>query len=562
MKKTVGTIDKKTVLEKSFFVNSINRLTNKIYALAINGFFGRLFTSYSYTETLFETGFFYRSFGENKLLHRIIGRFKLILLKEFENSKIIAFANRNFSIPPRRKSKKYSVVFAVAVTVCLLVCIVANVVQSTVFGYFFGMVLAMSSAAEVMAIMFFPEWGVVTLFVLIPLSLYIPKPSLVLLAVVFITGVSYVINIVRKNQNTVVDITDMTIFAFAAVRLFSGIVSAGGTTAFCQSAVSCGLMYAYFLCVKLIKDKKWLRRVINAFIVASAFTLIVGLIQMFAGSSERGWLDQTEFSQIKVRITSTFENPNNYAAYLLLFIPFMISNVLKKRTISGAVALVLSFLCIVQTWSRGAWLGLIISLVVYFLIYSSETLPYLAAGGIAGTVGISMLAPNISKRFLSIGNFSESSILYRISAWKGVCNILDSYNWIAGIGYGEASFSAVYVKFALSGATAVKHAHSLYLQIILENGIPGILLFGLIIFFFFQNCFEYLGYAREKEGKLITVSGISAVVGFLIMGVTDYVWYNMRVQLAFWLVLAVVTANIRINFAEEDERVGALSVTE
>ena len=128
--------------------------------------------------------------------------------------------------------------------------------------------------------------------------------------------------------------------------------------------------------------------------------------------------------------------------------------------------------------------------------------------------------------------------------------MLNSYGWLGGIGYGEASFEAVYPMFAYSGATAVKHAHSLYLQIVAESGIPGLLIFAVIIVLFMQNCFEYLYRVKKAEGRAVTVAGMAAITGFLVMGLADYVWYNSRVHLAFWLIIALVNANIRVDFAE------------
>ena len=130
--------------------------------------------------------------------------------------------------------------------------------------------------------------------------------------------------------------------------------------------------------------------------------------------------------------------------------------------------------------------------------------------------------------------------------------MLNSYGWISGIGYGEASFAALYPAFAYSGASAVRHAHSLYLQLLTESGIPGLVMFVIVVVLFGQNCFEYLYRIKNSEARAVTVAGVAALVGFLVMGITDYVWYNSSVHLAFWMVLAMVNANIRISFAEQN----------
>lgn len=631
MKKTV--VGKKSIYEKSFFMNLIYRVTTWFYALLINGFFGRIFTAYSDVENLFEKSLTYRKLNEMALFQKFRKNLKLGVSKAFENSKIITFVIDWLSKVLKCRLKEYGAAFSVTGTVGLLVytleggsfyvffreisCIISCVafvavglaflmsrktlsealyeshimsellfegfgIQKEFFtseksenrgylipvllGLVFGALsyfvnpmyyaLALAIALAAILIIIFPEIGILALIAIIPLAVYLPHPTVSLFAVTTFTAVSYLIKLIRGKRMARFRLIDITIMCFLVVRLLSGVFSAGGKESFYQAVLACGLMLAYFLGVNLIRNKEWLKRAVITFVMFSVFTLIIGVFQIFVGGFESGWLDSAEFSDISVRITSTFENPNNYAAYMLLFIPFVISGILESKTTksfaSYSLVIIISLICMVQTWSRGAWLGLCVSLVVFFLIYSRKSLPYVFAGGMIGVLGVSFLAPDISRRFLSIGDFSESSVSYRLSAWKGIYRMLNSYNWFAGIGFGEASFSAVYPMFAYSGASAVRHAHSLYLQIVSETGIPGLVLFLIIIILFMQNCFEYLYRIKNSEGRTATVAGISAIAGFLVMGIADHVWYNSRVHLAFWIVIAMVNANIRISFAEHN----------
>ena len=631
MKKTVDTVGKKTICEKSFFINLIYRVTTRIYVLIINGFFGRLFTAYSDAEKLFEKSRVYGKLNEMALFQKFRKDLKLGIAKAFENSKIIAVVSKLLSGTLKCRLKEYGAAFAVTGALGLLVytleggsfyvffrepsCIISCVsfvliglaflvskktlsealhesrimsellfkglgIQKEffmgesassrgylipiLFGLVFGslsyfinptyyvVVLLLFIAATMIII--FPEIGMLALLALIPLAVYLPHPSIMLLAITLFTGASYLVKLIRGKRLVKFRLVDITVLAFLFIRLGSGLFSAGGKASFCQALVACGLMLAYFLGVNLIRNREWLKRAVITFVSFSVFTFIIGILQIFSEGFESGWLDSSAFSYISVRITSTFENPNNFAAYLLLIIPFVISAILDAKTTKKMVIycliLSLSVICMTQTWSRGAWLGFCVSLIVFFLVYSRKSLPYVLLSTTVGAFGISFFAPDISQRFLSIGNLGESSVSYRLSAWKGICRMLDSYGWLSGIGFGEASFSALYPMFAYSGAAAVKHAHSLYLQIIAEMGLVGLILFCVIIILYMQNCFEYLYRIKNADGRTVTVAGIAAIIGVLVMGLADYVWYNSRVYLAFWLVMAVVNANIRIGFEE------------
>ena len=55
---------------------------------------------------------------------------------------------------------------------------------------------------------------------------------------------------------------------------------------------------------------------------------------------------------------------------------------------------------------------------------------------------------------------------------------------------------------------------------------------------------------RKGTDNGIVVAGLASVTAVLIMGLTDYVWYNYRVFLMFWLVIAIVNAYIRVGNEE------------
>ena len=636
MKRFDESARKKSIYEKSFFMNLIYRVTTWFYALVVNGFFGSLFTAYSAEEQLFERSSTYQKLKRIGLFQKLRNSLKRTVSKAFEDSKIITLVTRWLSYLMKRKLKEYGALFSVMGAVGLLVytleggsfyvffressyiisCVgfmavglafvaskktltavlyeshimsellfegfgiqkdffvyeeqdskvsIVPIIAGAVLGglsYFVNptyYVIAIFVMLAATLIIIFPELGILAMLAVIPTATFFAHPSLMLLSLGCFTAVSFFIKLLRGKRMARFRLIDIAIMAFIVIRLTSGVFGAGGTAAFVQSLMAFGLALVYFLAVNLIRNKEWIKRSVSVFVLFAVVSLIIGVFQMFVGGFESGWLDSSAFSDITVRISSTFNNPNNFAAYILLLIPFLISLLLESKSPKGMVfyglAILMALVCMVQTWSRGAWLGLCVSIVVFFLVYSRKSLPYLAAGGAVSVLGISMFAPTIENRFLSIGNLSESSISYRISAWKGIFDMLGTAGWVSGIGFGEASFSALYPAFAYSGAWAVKHAHSLYLQIITESGIPVLLLFIVVMILFVQNCFEYLYRVKNPECRNIVVAGVSSVIGFLVMGLTDYVWYNSRVYLAFWLVLAMVNANIRVGFAEHNRNI-------
>lgn len=441
--------------------------------------------------------------------------------------------------------KRYSTVTAIGMILGALTYFVSPIY------YVMGVVLLL-----LVALVFsYPELGVLAMIALVPLSALFAHPSLVLLAVIVVTMISYFVKLIRGKRVFKLRLIDFAILVFAVLVLAGGIISAGGEVSLASALLYVALMAGYFLTVNLIRTRVWVRRCVIAFLIFGGLSAVIGIAQIFTGSLELSWLDTELFSGIDVRITSTFENPNVYASYLLLLTPFAMAFLVRKGSVRPKVALALGLIlfaiCLVETWSRGAWIGILVALLLFFLVYTRRSVPYLLLAGAAVPFAGLVLPENMISRFLSIGNLADSSTTYRISAWRGVARMLQEH-WIGGIGVGEAAFSAVYPAFSYAGIQGIRHTHNLYLQIVTETGIMGLLVFSIVMLLFIQNCFCYIYRMRNEEETSLVTAGLVAIIAMLIMGMTDYVWYSYRVFLMFWLVIAIVNAYIRIGEDEFD----------
>ena len=402
-------------------------------------------------------------------------------------------------------------------------------------------------------ILTYPEVGVLALLALVPMSSLTVYSSETLFGILLVTVFSYVIKLIRGKRGFHLRLMDFAVLLFATVQLFGGIVSAGGAQSFRAAAFYFALTLGYFLVVNLVRTEEWVKRSVASLLLFGIVSALIGVVQIFTGGLEASWLDTDVFSTISTRITATFDNPNVYAAYLLLVIPFSFAFLAKKKTgvpkFWHAICLILLLVCMVETWSRGAWLGVLFATVLFFLVYTRRSLPVFLLGGALIPVGSLFLSGNVAERFLSIGSASDSSSQYRISAWRGVVRMLRE-KWFGGIGFGEAAFSTVYPSFSYAGIESICHTHNLYLQIISETGVAGIVVFALVIILFVQNCLESVYKRRNNADSAIVIAGMAAIGAILVMGLTDYVWYNSRVFLMFWLVMGITNANIRVGEEE------------
>jgi len=287
---------------------------------------------------------------------------------------------------------------------------------------------------------------------------------------------------------------------------------------------------------------------VYAFVISGAVVAAYGIYQyVFGASGASAWLDSTMFAGSGVRVYSTLGNPNVLSEYLLLVIPFagacliIAKGVIPKLFFAGCLGAML--LCMVLTFARGGWLGLIIAAAIFLVMLDRR----LILVGVAMLIILYFTLPDyILKRFFSIGNIGDSSTSYRVSIWQATLVMLRDH-WFTGIGPGTAAFNRIYPLYSFNTVSA-PHSHNLFLQITVETGISGIIFFVLILFNYIRNlCSANAAKlpaaipapASAKSSKILQIASITSVLGFLVQSATDHSFYNYRVTLVFWAVLGL-----------------------
>ena len=143
-----------------------------------------------------------------------------------------------------------------------------------------------------------------------------------------------------------------------------------------------------------------------------------------------------------------------------------------------------------------------------------------------------VLPDTIINRFMSIGDMSDSSTSYRVYIWMGSLAMLKDY-WISGIGLGETSFNTIYPLYSYNNIEA-PHSHNLYLQIVSQFGIMGLIMFLAIVYNFYKDT----TISMLKKKNILLAGIIAGLTGFFLESMFDYTWYNYRVILIFWMVLS------------------------
>jgi O-antigen ligase len=389
-----------------------------------------------------------------------------------------------------------------------------------------------------------------------PFMAVLPNPSFLTALMVVYVSVCYFLKLIRGKRTFRFELIDGAVTVFLLLMLMGGIFTVSVSASLQYALIYGCFTVSYFLVVNLIRNAEWVHRCVAAFICSSAVVSLYGVYQNILGTASTKWQDESMFGNMGGRVVSTFENPNVLAEYLIVTIPFAVAVLLTRRSwlsrggmfaVCGSGAA-----CLVFTMSRGAWLGFMIGMLLFFLIYSRKTMIAVLLGLFSIPVLPFILPESIVKRFTSIGNLADSSTAYRVNIWRGSIDMIRDFFW-GGIGAGK-TFTLVYPSYTLAGIESAPHSHNLYLQITIELGIFGLLAFLAVVFLLAQNSFSFFS-VKEKPGnaiedsRFICAAGFAGIVAILAQGMTDYVWYNYRIFLIFWLVLGLTVASRRSAMA-------------
>lgn len=394
------------------------------------------------------------------------------------------------------------------------------------------------------------EYGVFAMLFFAPII-----PTMLCVAIVLITFMSFFVHSLVKNDMNI----KLDSFGIITVVLI-GLFFVYSLTSYARIAsLKIFALYFVFIAFMLIviacgSDKRNFSRMIFMFVSSGLLVSLFGIYQQFFGNNlGHAWLDEEMFGDISVRVYSTLGNPNVLGEYLLLLIPVcgaMIYGAKKwYAKLFYFAVMCCAGLCMIFTQSRGCWLGLILTAVIFALLIDKRLV---LLGIVAAMFLPSLLPDSIITRFTSIGNMNDSSTSYRVYIWLGTLRLLKDY-WWNGIGIGQEAFNKVYPYYSYNAISA-PHAHNLYLQLITETGIAGLLTFIVSMLVALKKMLVGYIVGQKNMYGIMCAAIIAGIFGFMLQGMFDYVWYNYRVFAIFWMIIGVGIASRRCACEEDYTR--------
>jgi putative inorganic carbon (hco3(-)) transporter len=325
----------------------------------------------------------------------------------------------------------------------------------------------------------------------------------------------------------------------------------------------------YLLGIKLFENHDNIRKFV--WIYVASLILVIGYT-IFRHSGF-GLLNKQAAHWV---MTPFFNDHTSYGAVLAMFIPFMtffsFSRYVPDRgKWISRLALGILLVAFVLSYTRAAWLSLILAAGVYVMIRLHIRFRTMIISLISVLIIIFLFqhqivqylernndesSSNLVEHFSSMSNItSDASNLERLNRWGAALRMFEERPWF---GFGPGTYMFKYAPYQLSKDQTIistnmgdmGNAHSEYLGPLAESGLPGMLTFILLIIIVLYTALH--AYAQLSDGYLrgVVLSAFLGLVTYYAHGLMNNFLDTDKAAIPFWgftAMIVLIDLQIRRN---------------
>lgn len=320
----------------------------------------------------------------------------------------------------------------------------------------------------------------------------------------------------------------------------------------------------FFLAILLLRKKGLFRKVLK---VVSIPLIVVTAIIVY-----RHYLEGFSFESANFVMAPFFRNHVNSAAMMSVFIPFLVYLLVTTKDFltrafyfTGVLILIAG---IFFSYTRAAHISVVLALVIVPLIRYRLVKWAIGGAAIAAIISVNVLlesnhyldyAPEFEKT-ISHSNFED--LVSATYQGQDISTMERVYRWVAAlhmfedrpaIGFGPGNFYNFYKEYTVttfrtyvSDNPEKSGVHCYYLMVLVEQGVLGLLIFGLMISYVFlklENLFHKASKNREK--LMIMTLAVAFMVITLFQLINDLIETDKVGPFFFFIMAMVVVLDLR-----------------
>jgi putative inorganic carbon (HCO3(-)) transporter len=330
----------------------------------------------------------------------------------------------------------------------------------------------------------------------------------------------------------------------------------------------------YFLALQFADEEGRVLRLAKTLFWSSMIVAVYGLLQYAGVVSLPEDLPWNETS----RAFSTYGNPNMLGGFLIFPVTVALGLALQESRVAWRLVYWVGFglngLALLVTFTRGAWIGGAVSLILLGLIAWRQRTKMArvdwAPAGVFGAAGIALLVrslfsagevTNFAKRIASIFDFGSGSGQTRTEIWQAAARAIKDRPLF---GWGPDTFGLIFPKFKpaeyvrdAGGASGSDNAHDYPLHLASGLGILGPVLFYALWVWAGIRSWKIVFGRPGNSARLLVGAFWAAAAGYLL-----HLVFGISVPgstFLLWIALAVVLAPTARSVPVPARRLGTVT---
>ncbi len=284
----------------------------------------------------------------------------------------------------------------------------------------------------------------------------------------------------------------------------------------------------FFVLDRLIHDERSLVKVLWAVLASAALPLLVVVLGALSGHQ------LTETKEGVRRVTATFAQSNPFAHYLVavsLLSLAVLPYVAKRFRVPLALVVLVMVGSLGLTYTRGAWVGFVVGLLVLVWLYNRALILAVVAAGVVVVLAV----PSVSARIHDLSSDPNTprhvnSLEWRFRYWGEVLP-LAAQNPLTGVGLGSSS----------QELDSGKAPHNDYLRSLVELGIVGLLAYVALLVTFVRTAWRAYRVAPPGIQRGIALGTLAFSVALGLVSIADNI--NDQVVLLWYVFAFMAMAN-------------------